>query len=102
MFLTHYALRHGKKEGDSQLCGWTLQGSIDGEDWKELNTVNLGQNDTLKFDKEPYPYYDGTWAFINNVGAFRYFKIEQVGKNSSNKYGIYLYGIELYGVLCKA
>ncbi len=100
LFLTHYALRHGKNTADSLLCGWELLGSNEGKHWKELHTVKRKKGKNL-WSKDRAPYFTGTWAFINKVGAFRYFKIKQVGKNSSNKFGMFLYGIELYGVLFK-
>ncbi|KAL9967520.1 hypothetical protein ACROYT_G025764 [Oculina patagonica] len=99
LFLTHYALRHGKKEGDSILCRRKLQGSIDGKDWKDIKTKNSSNQ---PMHSGPFPYYTGTWTVGGEVGAFRYFRIVQTGRNSSRKYGIYLYGIELYGVLIKA
>ena len=96
LFLTHYSLRHGKKEGDSILSAWELQGSIDGEHWKkiETNQRKFGQSGYRKF-------VTCTRSVEGNVGAFRYFKILQTGLHSSRKYGIYLSGIEFYGVLIK-
>ena len=99
LFSTHYALRHGKKEGDSVLRRWKLQGSVDGNDWKDLDTKHNSRQPRFR---GPYPYYTGTWPVKGEVGAFRYFTIVQTGRNSSHKYGIYLYGIELYGVLIRS
>ena len=96
LFLTHYALRHGKKEGDSLLCQWMLQGSIDEENWKDLESKENGYRPNFRGYK---PYVTGTWPAKGEVGAFRYFRILQTGRNSSGKHGMFLYGIELYGVL---
>ena len=96
LFPTHYSLRHGKKEGDSILRHWKLQGSIDGKDWKDIDTHRRKGELT-----EPLPYATDTWSVQGEVGAFRYFKIVQTGRHSSNGYGIYLSGMEFYGVLLK-
>ena len=98
LFPTHYSLRHGKKDGDCILRHWKLQGSIDGEDWKDIDTQ------PRKGEREftgPYPYATGTWSVEGEVGAFRFFKIVQTGRHSSNGYGIYLSGMEFYGILLK-
>ena len=98
LFLTHYALRHGKKEGDSLLRRWMLQGSIDGKHWKDLESK---KNSSPLHFRGTEPYFTGTWPAKEEVGAFRYFRILQTAMNSSGKYGMFLYGIELYGVLLK-
>ena len=99
LVITHCALRHGKKDGESFLQEWQLQGSIDGVTWTNLNSVK-DPSDPLQF-REPHPYFVGRWTVEGEVGAFRYFRIFQTGRNSSGKYGIYLSGIELYGTLAK-
>ena len=98
LFPTHYSLRHGKKEGDSILRKWELKGSIDGQVWKDIDTHRRkGEREFT----EPFPYATDTWSVQGEVGAFRYFKIVQTGRHSSNGYGIYLSGMEFYGVLLK-
>ena len=99
LVITHYALRHGKKDGDSILREWQLQGSIDGLIWTDLNTAE-DANDPLQF-RDPSPYFTGRWTVNGEVRAFRYLRILQTGRNSSGKYGIYLSGLELYGTLAK-
>ena len=99
LVITHYALRHGKKDGESILREWQLQGSIDGLMWTDLNTAK-DANDPLQF-RDPSPYFTGRWTVNGEVRAFRYFRILQTGRNSSGKYGIYLSGLELYGTLAK-
>jgi len=37
--ITHYALRHGKRDGESILRKWELQGSIDGLNWRDLKSA---------------------------------------------------------------
>lgn len=98
LFPTHCSLRHGKKEGDSILRGWKLQGgSIDGKDWKDCQRKN-NVNDQPNFTA-PIPYVTGTWPVEGKGGAFRYLRILQTSRNSSGKYGFYLSRIEFYGVL---
>ena len=96
LFPTHYSLRHGKKEGDSVLRQWKLQGSIDGRDWKDIGT-HRRKGDFA----EPFPYPTDTWSVEGEVGAFRYLQIVQTGRHSSNGYGMYLSGMEFYGILLK-
>ncbi|XP_022810521.1 centrosomal protein of 83 kDa-like [Stylophora pistillata] len=95
LYLTHYTLRHGGDNEKSFLRNWQLEGSIDGSDcnWKVLKKHS---ND---WTLEKSPSHIATWSIEGEVGAFRFFKIVQTGKNSSKDYGIYLSGIELYGVL---
>lgn len=99
LFVTHCALRHGKEEGDSILQHWELQGSIDGIKYKTLAKEN--KPDGPPPFRDPHPYYTGMWSVKGEVKAFRFFRILQTGRNSSSKYGIYLSGVELYGVLFK-
>ena len=100
LVVTHYALRHGKSDGESFLLEWQLQGSLDGTTWTNLETCHKRDNpsDQPQF-RDPYPYYTGLWSIKGKVEAFRCFRILQTGKNSSGKYGIYLSGVELYGAL---
>ena len=94
LYLTHYTLRHGRDNGLSIIRNWRLQGSLDGRSWKTLK-----KHDNDRGLKDPYPYYTCTWSVDGELGAFRYFRIFQTGKNSSGRFGIFLSGIELYGVL---
>lgn len=95
LHLTHYTLRHGLNAGHSFLRNWQLEGSLDGSYWEVLK---IHEND-LKLGQPP-PYI-ATWKIDRKVEAFRYFKIVQKGKNSTNTYNLYLSGIELYGELIK-
>ncbi|XP_068671381.1 girdin-like [Montipora foliosa] len=94
LYLTHYTLRHGRDNGLSIIRNWRLEGSLDGRSWKTLK-----KHDNDRGVKDPYPYYTYTWSVDGELGAFRYFRIFQTGKNSSGRFGIFLSGIELYGVL---
>ena len=94
--ITHYSLRQGQRDGASALTLWQLEGSNDEINWKELETIH-NKND-VQFTAPP-PFYTGTWSVGGEVGAFRHFRIFQTGRNSCHKYGIYLSGIELFGML---
>ena len=99
LFITHCALRHGKKDPEATLQRWQLQGSMDGRTWTDLSTSHDPRFHTPF--RAPHPYPTGQWTVQGEVGSFRYFRIWQTGKHSSDKYGIYLSGVELYGVLVK-
>ena len=100
LFITHCSLRHGKPEDrEATLLRWKLQGSIDGRKWTDLVTSHDPRVHSPF--RAPHPYPTGRWTVKGEVEAFRYFRIWQTGTNSSGKYGIYLSGIELYGVLVK-
>ena len=94
LYLTHYSLRHGRDNGMSIIRNWRLEGSLDGRIWKTLK-----KHDNDRGLKGPFPYYTATWPVDGELGAFRYFKIFQTGKNSSGRFSIFLSGIELYGIL---
>lgn len=97
--ITHYDLRHGKRDGESILRKWQFHGSIDGLNWMNLKSAQ-DPKDHPQF-RDPPPYYTGRWSIVGEVRAFRYFRILQTGTNSAGKYGIYLSGLELYGILVK-
>ncbi|XP_015773245.1 PREDICTED: uncharacterized protein LOC107351460 [Acropora digitifera] len=94
LYLTHYTLWHGPKTNISYLLNWRLEGSLDGQSWETLR-----RHDNDRGLTGNHPYRRCTWAIDGNVNAFRYFRILQTGKNSSGRFGIFLSGIELYGVL---
>ena len=97
LYLTHYTLRHGQEQSGSFLCNWRLEGSVDGCKW---TTLKNHKNDRgLGGLKLHSTYCTCTWAIDGKLNAFRYFRIFQTGDNSSGRFGIFLSGIELYGVL---
>ena len=96
LIITHYSLRQGKRHGESALTDWQLEGSCDGKNWEELKTICNGKDPQFV---APPPFYTGTWSVGGEIPAFRLFRIFQMGRNSSGRYGIHLSGIELYGVL---
>ncbi|KAJ7363117.1 hypothetical protein OS493_011391 [Desmophyllum pertusum] len=98
--ITHYALRHGRSDGESILRQWQLQGSTDAKSWTKLETSikRDNPNDPPPF-RDPHPFVTGTWPVEDKAGVFRFFRILQTGRNSSGRYGIFLSGVELYGIL---
>jgi len=99
LVITHYALRHGKKDGESILREWQLQGSTDELNWTNLESA-YDPREPPQF-RDPIPYFTGMWNVEGEVGAYRYFRILQTGKNSSKKFGVYLSGVEFYGLQMK-
>ena len=89
-------MRQGKRDGESALTDWQLEGSHDGEKWEKIKTIYNEEDPQFA---APPPFYTGTWSVEKGIAAFRFFRILQAGGNSSGKYGIYLSGIELFGVL---
>ena len=94
LYLTHYTLGHGRDRSMTVLLNWLLEGSLDGRKWVILR---IHKDD--RGLKDHRPYCTCTWAIEGNSNAFRYFRILQTGYNSSRNFGIFLSGIELYGVL---
>jgi len=97
LYLTHYTLRHGQEQRGSVLRNWQLEGSVDGSKWTVLK--NHKNDHGLGELKSCGTYCTCTWAIHGELNAFRYFRIFQTGVNSSGRFGIFLSGIELYGVL---
>ena len=92
LYLTHYTLRQAK--GWPIIRNWRLEGSLDGHRWTTLrdhvNDNGLGNRPA---------YQSATWEVYGETLAFRYFRIMQTGKNSSQTHSLFLAGMELYGVL---
>lgn len=91
---TSYTLRHAQGYSSSALRSWFLQGSRDNVVWRVLiahvNDQSLNE-----------PGSTATWAIDYDKtvqGPYRYFRIAQNGKNSSNvTYYLSLSGFEIYG-----
>ena len=103
LYLTHYTLRHGQEQKTSLLYNWRLEGSVDGCKWTQLKKHKNDHGLITSKSCDPYDKYcTYTWAIdgeLKALKAFRYFQIFQTGMNSSERFGIFLSGIELYGVL---
>ena len=97
LHLTNYTLRHGQEQSESFLCNWRLEGSVDGRKWTTLK--NHKNDRALGGPKFHSTYSTCTWAIAGKLNAFRYFRIFQTGVNSSGRFGTFLSGIELYGML---
>ena len=85
------------KKKASVLRNWRLEGSVDECKWTVLK--NHKNDHGLEERKSYGTYCTCTWAIDGELNAFRYFRIFQTGKHSSGRFGIFLSGIELYGVL---
>lgn len=90
LFVTHFAVRYGNIAKCPILGTWQLKGSSDGRHWTTLNkTVKTDLKNGLTT----------MWLVDGKVEALRYFRIDQTGLNSKGTFGIFLTGVELYGVL---
>lgn len=95
---THYTLRHGGNFQNDTLRNWNFQASIDGIQWTILKTHTQDTSLSGKFATH-------TWSLQlkeNENGekpSYRYFRILQVGRNSSNRNFLALSGVEFYGDL---
>ena len=95
LVITNCSLRDGKKKGESALINWRLEGSNDGKTWETLKTsYNMKCEDKSA-------YHSRLWSLRGEIKPFRWFRICQTSINSFAKYGIYLSGVELYGILLK-
>ena len=101
LVITNCSLRDGKKNGESALTDWRLEGSNDGEIWIKFKTGSKMKGSNCNCEDKPL-FRTGLWSFRGKIEPFRFFRIFQTGVNSSRRYGIYLSGIELYGILLKA
>ena len=101
LVITNCSLRDGKKNGDSALTNWRLEGSDDGKNWEIFETkINL-KDPRCKCVDNPF-FHSRSWSLRGEIKPFRFFRIFQTGVNSSGKHGIHLSGFELYGILLKA
>ena len=102
LYLTHYTLRHGQEPRTSFLYNWRLEGSVDEYKWTVLKNHKNDHGLITSKSGDTYDKYSTyTWAIDGELKAFRYFRIFQTGFNFSSRFGIFLSGIELYGVLVK-
>ena len=99
LVITNCSLRDGKMKGESALEKWRLEGSNDGKNWEIFETVHNMKDPLCKCD-EPL-FRIGLWSLGGEIEPFRFFRIFQTGVKSSGGYGMYLSGIELYGILLK-
>lgn len=89
---THYTLRHGGRYKSDSLRNWEFQGSNDGVSWVDLRRH---QDDrSLNGD-----FAACSWPVPGVIKPFRYLRILQSGRNSSNHHFLALSGFEVYGVL---
>lgn len=88
----YYTLRHGGNSRADGLRNWTLQGSNDAKNWtiliRHVNDASLNNN-----------YASASWPIPNCTQAYRYFRVLQNGRNSSNHNFLSLSGVEFYGDL---
>ena len=91
----HYCLRHHTQSSNA-LRHWDLEGSDDANSWTTLRTHSDDQALAAT------PMSVAAWPVEGATKAFRYFRIRQTGKNSSDHDNLLCAGIELYGQLTTA
>ena len=88
----HYCLRDGSAFADYILRNCRFEGSNDGFSWSLLrqhdNDASMGS----------VAFGEGHWE-VSNSTTYRYFRIYQIGRNSSYNYHLVCCGMELYGKL---
>ena len=101
LVITNCSLRDGTKNGKSAPINWQLQGSNDGEKWEKFENGKRVKNQKCMCEDNSV-FFTGLWSFRGEIKPFRFFRIYQMGFNSAGKHGLYLSGVELYGILLKA
>lgn len=106
---THYTLRN-RNSNTHVLMNWYFEASVDGQNWTILdvrlyNTENVEQNQQLELEFKDFRQRGGAMTFSVDteiyrqlgLDGFRFFRVVQVGKNSSGYDYLSLSGFELYG-----
>eukprot|EP00729_Bicosta_minor_P032849 gene32849-biopygen13685 len=91
----YYCLRHGWSDGAYRLRHWRLEGSNDDSTWTLLKT----HADDQALPRQGFSTASWPIEAPADGATYRYFRIFQTGKDSSDGDGISCAGIELYGLL---
>jgi hypothetical protein len=91
---THYSLRSRRDGNSDHLRYWTLEGSLDGKEWIELNRqvnnmVLNAQGATATFP-------------VSLSDELQMIRVRQLGKNSSKYDELVISAIEVFGILIEA
>ena len=97
LIITNCSLRDGNMYGKLAPINWKLEGSNDGEKWDSLETIHMKDPQCMCRDRSIHQ--TRIWSVVGEIAPFRFFRIFQTGINSSGSNGLYLSGIELYGIL---
>ena len=90
LVVDHYCLRSDAHNGN-KLRNWSLQGSLDGQTW---HTLSVHRGDASLSSQ---PMSTAAWPVGRCTQAFRHFRIQQEGSDSSGGHYLMCTGIELYG-----
>eukprot|EP00756_Hemistasia_phaeocysticola_P003315 Hpha_TRINITY_DN12182_c0_g1::TRINITY_DN12182_c0_g1_i1::g.81988::m.81988 len=86
MMPTHYSMCFGRDVFDYLLKSWVLKGSMDGEEWDDLDrrTDNPVFRDGSQGGRKPY--YHGTFDIVSKVGKpYRFFRVVGLGNWDSDQ-----------------
>jgi hypothetical protein len=93
--VSHYSLRSRTDYNHScHLMNWTIEGSVDGTEWVELDRQN-DCRDLVGLNRS------NTFSASGN-GFFQLIRLRQTGKDSSGDDYFVMSAIELFGILCTA
>ena len=95
VLLTHYTIKGNCYTSAEQPRSWWLQGAVTENDWVMLDKKE--DCDVLKSSGASKTFETTTDAAKNTT--YRYFRIVQIGKNSSFNFRFNLSGFEMYGTL---
>ena len=104
-----YSLRN-RNSTTHVLMNWVLEGSVDKIDWRELDRrIHIHDDGTIEDEDDVSRLRQKgsatTWGIDQDIyrqigctDGFRFFRIVQIGKNSSGSDNLALSGFELYGI----
>jgi hypothetical protein len=106
-----YTLRN-RNSTTHVLMNWVLEGSVDKIDWRELDRrIHIHEDGTIEDEEDVNRLRQKgsatTWGIDQDIyrelgtEGFRFFRIVQIGKNSSGSDNLALSGFELYGITTK-
>jgi hypothetical protein len=90
---SHYSIRSRRDSNDHHMRSWTLEGSMDGQSWEELdrrenNTSLNSQGATATFS-------------ISRSSEIQMIRLRQLSQNSSGNYHLVVNAIELFGIIAE-
>jgi hypothetical protein len=97
---TSYSIKsdnRGNEERGPWLKKWKLSGSVNGNDWTELDKV-LDDSDLMKGPNE----IASRKITMANVGEYQFFRLQQIGPNWRGDKFFVLQAWEIYGTLIKS
>lgn len=95
VFLTHYTIRGNCNTSAEQIRSWWFQGAQTENDWVMLDK----REDDKSIEKSGSSQTFEVTTPEAKDKTFRYFRIVQIGKNSTYNHRMHITGFEIYGTL---